>query len=281
MNNNQTRENVIDANVKYHTAHSATYHLQPHFKPENRVLFTEKLKKFSKKCGNELLVDLGCGTGFVIELATSHFSNVVGVDITPAMLKKVDRSLDNSSLIQADTEYIPLVGNIANVVTSNSYLHHLWDIEVTVKEAFRLLKNGGVFFCEEDPNALYWDLFDKKNLTEIEEYGNASEIIMRELSTVVNAHKNMGDETNTNPDLVKLAEYQKMVKGGMREKELERIFLTVGFKEVKIEYYWFIGQSHLSSQNRNNEIQIIEEYLRMLFPLTKNLFKYLRMEAWK
>lgn len=273
---------VVDANVAFHTALAETYdNEQPHFRPENKAMVSVRLAKLAKLAGNEVLIDFGCGTGFVIGLALPYFQKVIGVDITPAMMSKVDVSSGKVELIETNTESVPLANNTANVITANSFLHHLWDIRPTVAEASRLLKDGGVFYSEEDPNAYFWAAL--KRIGGFDETGQASysDILKRELSAVLETHTTIASVRDVDARVVQMAEYQKMMRGGMNTKEVETIFYQAGFSRVNIEYYWFLGQAKIMHESSPEMAKAIEAYLHSVLPLSKQLFKYFRVEAWK
>ena len=80
--------------------------------------------------------------------------------------------------------------------------------------------------------------------------------------------------------VVQMAEYQKMIRGGMCAEEMEKIFYQTGFSKARIEYYWFLGQGKVMSQSPDMS-QKIESYLRSILPLSRQLFKYFKIEAWK
>jgi ubiquinone/menaquinone biosynthesis C-methylase UbiE len=278
MENVTLRETVLDANITFHTSLSKTYNEQPHYRPENRNRLTKRIKELAGICGNNTCIDLGCGTGFMIDLALPFFSRIYGIDITPAMMSQVDRSSGKVQLIEANTESVPLKECIANMITSNSFLHHLWDIKPTIHEAYRLLRSGGVFFSEEDPNILFWQGF--KNLGGDILSDTSSDYITGEMASVMETHNSLGEKMDMDPDTIKLAEYQKMVKGGMDASKIKTTFHEAGFTDVTVEYYWFLGQGKVT-QKSAVEAKQIESYLKAIMPLSRGLFKYLRVIAWK
>lgn len=282
MKDSPKKDDVLKANIDLHTALASTYETdQPHYLPENKALVSARLARFASTSGNDVLIDLGCGTGFIIDLALPYYKTIFGIDITPAMLSKVNLSLEKVKLFQFNTESIPLDGNIANAVTANSFLHHLYDIRPTIAEAYRLLKNGGVFYSEEDPNAYFWESMKSLSECSDEVKNSYSDILNRELSNTLKAHKKIEVLKGVDAQVVQMAEYQKMVKGGMRPEEIEAIFHEIGFSKVNVEYYWFLGQAKITHQFSSEVSENIECFLRSVLPLSKHLFKYLRVEAWK
>jgi ubiquinone/menaquinone biosynthesis C-methylase UbiE len=86
-------QRVIDANIAVHSKLAADYQAcEPHFRAENVEKVTKRLAALVAETRAESLLDLGCGTGFIIAIAKQHVSRIVGVDVTQAMLDRVDRS---------------------------------------------------------------------------------------------------------------------------------------------------------------------------------------------
>jgi SAM-dependent methyltransferase len=99
----------------------------------------------------ETVVDLGCGAGFDTVLAAQMVGaegQVIGVDMTPAMLQKARRSaellgLGNVDLREGYLEELPIADATADVVISNGVINLCPDKATVLAEAFRVLKSGG------------------------------------------------------------------------------------------------------------------------------------------
>ena len=111
------------------------------------------------------------------------FDRVVGIDITQAMLDKVDLSYGNIELKLVDSSDIPFEGETFNVCTAYSFLHHLPTLTSTLKEVFRCLKKGGLFYADLEPNYYCWKVIDKL------EVGEYSPILQREIDSISPALK--------------------------------------------------------------------------------------------
>ncbi len=102
------------------------------------------------KPGNRI-VDVGCGAGIDSLIAAKMVGpngNVVGVDMTPAMLAKARQSgqeagLDNAEFRQGFGEALPVLDGWADVVTSNGVLNLFPDKAMALEEMARVLKPGG------------------------------------------------------------------------------------------------------------------------------------------
>ncbi|MCL5997398.1 MAG: methyltransferase domain-containing protein [Chloroflexi bacterium] len=99
----------------------------------------------------ERVVDVGSGAGLDSLIAARMVSpagQVVGVDMTPAMLEKARRGaveigLHNVSFRQGLAEALPVPDEWADVVTSNGVLNLMPDKSAALREMARVLKPGG------------------------------------------------------------------------------------------------------------------------------------------
>ena len=101
------------------------------------------------------LLDLGCGLGkYTAALADRGF-DVVGLDLTPALVDELTRRRPDIEVIQADAADLPagLEGRF-DAVTGFFFLHHLDDLEPVMTSARRALRDGGVAVFLE-PNPIY------------------------------------------------------------------------------------------------------------------------------
>jgi ubiquinone/menaquinone biosynthesis C-methylase UbiE len=96
----------------------------------------------------ETLVDLGTGTGRVLELFARQTKHLYGVDSSRDMLAIARATLDrtglkNTELRQADVYALPLGDATADVVTIHQVLHFLDEPQKALFEARRILKPDG------------------------------------------------------------------------------------------------------------------------------------------
>ena len=94
---------TIKANIDVHAAlaNAGEYNKSPHFRIENQDKVEGIIKRLildSPAPKKAKLLDLGCGTGFILHLASRHVAEAHGVDITEAMMSQVDTSLPNLNL---------------------------------------------------------------------------------------------------------------------------------------------------------------------------------------
>ncbi len=96
----------------------------------------------------DLLVDLGTGTGRMLELTADRFTRGLGFDRNPAMLSyaraKLERgAFTHAQVRQADIYELPLGDGVADAVIMHQILHFMSDPARAVTEAGRIVAPGG------------------------------------------------------------------------------------------------------------------------------------------
>lgn len=99
-------------------------------------------------------VDLGSGTGRMIELFADRANRSEGIDSSRKMLALARARLDNegrgqSSVRQGDILALPYGDQTADLVTIHQVLHYLAEPKLAVSEAGRILKSGGVLLIAD------------------------------------------------------------------------------------------------------------------------------------
>ncbi len=277
------KQKVEQANILYHTKLSRSYDLQqPHFKSENVSQVTARIKKFSTQTSGQRLLDLGCGTGFLLKLAQPYFKELYGIDITPAMLAKAKSkfSLKDSRKIQLSISYsdkLKFPDNYFDMVTAYGFLHHLESLNKTFSEAYRVLRKGGVFYSDQDPNYYFW-----QSMNSLKDSKNLSGLLSVERDAVCKMAKMVrsvsGD--NISRKIVEMAEFQK-TKGGFKEEKIRQVLNKIGFRHIHYEYTWFWQEGCVVNDLSAQAAFYFEEHLRQALPLTRHFFKYVRITAVK
>ncbi|MDP2187188.1 MAG: arsenite methyltransferase [Sphingobacteriaceae bacterium] len=101
----------------------------------------------------DTVIDLGSGAGndcFVARHLTGAAGKVIGIDFTPAMIRKARENADklgynNVEFREGDIDQMPVGDNSADVVVSNCVLNLVPNKAAVIGEMFRVLKPGGHF----------------------------------------------------------------------------------------------------------------------------------------
>ncbi|MGE0407796.1 MAG: ArsR/SmtB family transcription factor [Amphiplicatus sp.] len=96
----------------------------------------------------ELFVDLGTGTGRMLEIFSDRYHQGVGFDLSREMLSVARANLDRAGVHNAQVRHgdlfaLPLESGSADLVCLHQVLHFLAEPGAAVREAARLLKPGG------------------------------------------------------------------------------------------------------------------------------------------
>ncbi len=92
----------------------------------------------------EIIADLGCGTGELLELFAGMGKCLIGVDNSPGMLEKAEERLNSGADLRiGDLEHLPMREGEVDCCIVNMVLHHLKAPEVVFPEIKRVLSKGG------------------------------------------------------------------------------------------------------------------------------------------
>jgi len=275
---------VIAANIQVHSKLASFYEkTEPHFRAENIAIVDARLKRVVDDTNAENLLDLGCGTGFMINIAKKHVKRIVGVDVTRAMLDRVDTSGPAKiELKEHDTGSVDVPPGSFDVVTAYSFLHHLYETKPTLGTAAKALKKGGKLYADLDPNFYFWQA-----VTQLEGRGTYDPMVQREIDAVAHRDKQIADEYGIPQDVFNDAEYGKTTAGGFEDARLRAELAEVGFTDVQFSFYWFLGQAFLVNeegverQRRLENAAKMDEVLQRLMPMSRHLYKYIGFVATK
>ena len=96
----------------------------------------------------DLLIDLGTGTGRMLELFAGHYARGLGIDVNHAMLAYARSRLGQKAHVQAhvrqgDIYNLSVADASAGAVVMHQVLHFLSDPARAIREAARVLEPGG------------------------------------------------------------------------------------------------------------------------------------------
>ena len=105
-----------------------------------------------KKIDFENLLDVGCGTGPMIELLTQEYpeKHYTGLDLTPKMIETANaKHLPNAEFLVGDSENLPFQnGSFDAVICANSF-HHYPNPQRFFDGVARVLRPGGVLILRD------------------------------------------------------------------------------------------------------------------------------------
>lgn len=108
------------------------------------------------------LLDVGCGSGYLISrLAKEHDAEFRGLDISTKMLEKASEKLagvPHVVLTEGGADALPYPDGTFGAVTCIMSFHHYPYPEKAVREAFRVLREGGVYILSDVDKTRYGEL---------------------------------------------------------------------------------------------------------------------------
>lgn len=197
------------------------------FNRQQEKRLTDILAMLRDETGGHSFLDVGCGTGNLLDLARRIFPFCVGADQAEQMLVKLRLSdlaeepqdsaeagakVNARLFVSASARHLPFADASFDVVGMYALLHHLYDPLPAFAEAFRLLKPGGMLYTDHDPNRYFgrfyhgWYRWRHRGRVKI---GSADE---------------------------DLAEYHNVYTDGLDPEKLAEGLRQLGFQSVTVRY---------------------------------------------
>jgi len=103
----------------------------------------QKIKPFT---AGARILEVGCGTGLILERTAQRTSSVIGIDISEGMLEVCHKK--GLQVLQASATSLPFDDNYFDLVYSFKVLPHVPDIKSALAEITRVTKPGGRMILE-------------------------------------------------------------------------------------------------------------------------------------
>lgn len=277
-------QKVIEANIAVHSRLAAHYQTcEPQFRPENIAKVERKIAALAAELRPTRLLDLGCGTGFVIDIAKKYVPRIDGVDVTQPMLDRVDRSGPaRIELFNHDAGTFPAEPGAYQLATAYSFLHHLAEVGPVLRTASRALAPGGKFYVDQDPNFYFW-----AEIGRLERGGDYHPLVRREIESVEHKDEEIEAKFGVSREVFNHAEYGKDLVGGFKEEDLRAELIAAGFSRVEFHYHWFLGEGHLINSGTAPKDELLrqaaamDEALKRALPVSRAMYKYVGFVATK
>jgi ubiquinone/menaquinone biosynthesis C-methylase UbiE len=263
---------TLEANRRVHARLSDVYEAtEPHFRPENQAKVRARLADVRAACPGGRLLDVGCGTGFVIRNAIGLFDDIHGVDITPEMMARIGPLPQPVRLHEARAEALPFPDAAFDAVTAYSFLDHVDDIGAVLREMARVLRPGGRAYIDLVPNRAFWRALQAVLLAQADALPAP---LAREVRMVhANAEAVAAAHGVAVEDFV-AAEPGKR-EGGLDPDTVEATALAAGFRTATTHHDWFLGQGAVLHGPDPAHADVVDAWLRGVLPVSRPLYKYL------
>jgi ubiquinone/menaquinone biosynthesis C-methylase UbiE len=107
--------------------------------------------------GDMRVLDVGCGTGVMIDALAARFETILGLDASLEMMSGVDRTPRMKLkkpvlLVMGDAESLPFTDGSMDRIVCRSILHHAESVDRALAEVYRVLRPGGRVAVAEPMN---------------------------------------------------------------------------------------------------------------------------------
>jgi ubiquinone/menaquinone biosynthesis C-methylase UbiE len=119
-----------------------------------RKRLTKIFKKYLK-ARNDTVLDIGSGTGFVVDILQEFTCKINGIDISYAAVNNLNQKYPNYNFTELDAgvQALPFSDDSMSVVTAASVLYHIVDdhsLNHLLNHVHRVLKTGGYFIFSDN-----------------------------------------------------------------------------------------------------------------------------------
>ncbi|MBL8659448.1 MAG: class I SAM-dependent methyltransferase [Rhodospirillales bacterium] len=151
---------------------------------------------------NAIVIDVGCGDGWLTRFLTKRGAHVTGVEVSPKALARARTiaPVGDEHYIQGLAEDLPAASRSTDIIIYYNSLHHVDGdgLMKALREAARVLRSGGILYVSEPmPEGPYFELMQpahdetvarqraQASLRYAPEYGLLLERALTHLDTVV------------------------------------------------------------------------------------------------
>ena len=151
------------------TTQAKAFSANPWVTDEERI---RRLVAAARLTGNERVLDVACGPGYIAEAFARAAREAIGVDLTVAMLAIGEertklRGISNLAFRIGDVQNLPFEREEFDVVVCRLALHHMQNPAQVVREMTRVCRIGGtvlvedIYGSEHAERAAYQDRWEK------------------------------------------------------------------------------------------------------------------------
>ena len=133
------------SNMRHYDRQAAIYNVQYVGEQDTKI---EDILNFTELNQKELVLDMGCGTGFLFKHINKQVELLVGIDLSKKALSEANKrakNMQNVALIQADADNTPFLDRTFDEVFAITVLQNMPDPTKTLSEMKRVSKPQATF----------------------------------------------------------------------------------------------------------------------------------------
>lgn len=196
-----------------------------------KISYKSYINSFAKEIENSSVLDVGCGRGDYTEIFCHSGNRVIGLDVADWRNKNSD---SNFNFIIYKGDVLPFGDKEFDVVVSFDVIEHIDDDFSFVREVRRVLKDEGKI------------LIATPNRTRL------SNMLYKLVGKPIKYPYTLSESGNLGK-LVHIREYTN--------KELVNLFRMAGFKDIKVDNFWFGLRGFINIGINNPPIKSLSQYL--------------------
>jgi len=127
------------------------------------------------------VLDVGCGTGRMIENLKKFGAKTVGLDVSKEMLRVARKKFLSTELVLGEVENLPFEDLTFDMVIATFVIVHLADLRLAFEEVYRVLKDDGIFILTNINQRKAPKLKIGKDEIVIKSFYHRPEIVLQEL----------------------------------------------------------------------------------------------------
>ena len=194
------------------------------------------LARFTPSATRPTILDIGCGTGAIMEFVASLGYKVEGIDLTEEALRHCREK--NLSVKLGRAEQIPYPDNSFDIIIASDVLEHVLDDAAAVREVGRVLRPGGRFIATVPAHQALFSYHDKA-LHHVRRYGK------KQFARTLGAHLTLEYISWIHAAILLPAAFLRLVArsrnaSGESDVKPTPAFINKGMKLVyALEFAWF------------------------------------------
>lgn len=121
----------------------------------SRKILKRLFTKYNQKASNNNVLDIGCGTGFVVDIWKSLNKQVTGIDISCTAVENLKRSYPDYNFVEFDigSGRLDIADNSFSCCSAASVFYHIVDdqsFNTALGNIYRLLQKNGIFIFSDN-----------------------------------------------------------------------------------------------------------------------------------